>query len=281
MISLETTSDIELLKELIDTLTKDQKEDIDLNPIIDRISLLEKKQNDIINKQNDIIMKLLSVEIKINKNLENFSENIKESSKKLETLEDNTDNEEKKQRRPRQKEEDPFVPYVNAQKEYQKVSLDGVNIIHSFLNRGKYRDSMLPINIFELLAVIERFRANGDFLKVKEVDKFCSIFNMTRPQFSKIYYNLTRGNFDSIIAEVDSMIGESVFTFKKSHIYRNGHDTNMDSKDFKELVSIYANEAYPLCAACKLIHEKNDIDPFDLFIVLRKSSAVSKIVGDI
>ena len=276
MISLETTSDIQLLKELIETLT--EKKGVDQNVISDmqeRILSIEELQ-----------LKNLKSIVSLSKKVEEISSILKDKETihvpEICVPDKEKEEPEKKKKAPikrhRAKEGDPFVPHKNSQVKYQKISLDDINIVHSFLNRGAYRDSLLPINIFELLAIIERFSKNGDYLTVKEAKSFCKVFKMTTPQFSKIYYNLTQGSFNGVIAEMDKMIGESMFTYEKRHIYRNDHDTGVDIKEFKELVSIYANDSYPLCAACKLIHERNDINPFDLFTILRKSKVISKIL---
>lgn len=270
MISIETSSDIQILKELIDTLT--DKKDVEQNVISDmqeRILSIEELQ-----------LKNLQSIVSLSKKVEEISSILKDKETIHVPKMPVSEEESKKApvKRHRAKENDPFVPHKNSSVKYQKISLDDINIVHSFLNRGTYRDSILPINIFELLAIIERFSKNGDYLTVKEAKSFCKVFKMTTPQFSKIYYNLTQGSFNGVIAEMDKMIGESMFTYEKRHIYRNDHDTGVDIKGFKELVSIYANDSYPLCAACKLIHEKKDINPFDLFTILRKSKVISKIL---
>lgn len=272
MISIETSSDIQILKELIDTLT--DKDNVDQKAISDmqeRILSIE-----------ELHLKNMKSIISLTKKVEEISSILNANAEERVSVPDKKEESKKEEKTPikrhRAKEGDPFVPHKNSSVKYQKISLNDVNIVHSFLNRGAYRDSILPINIFELLAIIERFSKNGDYLTVKEAKSFCKVFKMTTPQFSKIYYNLTQGSFNGVIAEMDKMIGESMFTYEKRHIYRNDHDTGVDIKGFKELVSIYANDSYPLCAACKLIHERKDINPFDLFTILRKSKVISKIL---
>lgn len=280
MISLETTSDIELLKELISTLSGGKNEEMD-----ERFSVLEESQISVLKNIVEISKDIGEIKDSLDRVEKLFEKKEVEVDMKIEDLiktipENNEVKEEKTIKRTRLRLEDDFIPYSNSQEDYQKITLKGINIVHTFINRNKERDALLPINIFELLSIIERFKKNGDSLKLKEVNSFCKMFRLTKPQFSKIYYNLLNGKFDQIISQVDKMIGRSLFTFEKSFIYRNEHNTNVDIKTFKELVSIYANDPYPLCAACKIIHEQKDIDPFDLFIILRKSAVVSKIIEE-
>lgn len=256
MIKLETIEDIELLKELISTLGHENTVDES------RMIAIQETQE-----------KLLKEIESLNQKISVLSDNVSTASKDREVKEEIII-----PKRSRLRNSDDFIPYSNSQEEYQRISLQGEKIIHTFLNKGVDRDSELPVNIFELLSIIERFKKGNDSIKVKEVDTFCKMFGISKVQFSKIYYNLLHGKFDGIISEMDKMIAQSLFTIEKHFIYRNNHDTGVDIKTFREVVSIYANSPNPLCAACKLIHEKNDIDSFDLFVILRKSGIISKII---
>ena len=138
---------------------------------------------------------------------------------------------------------------------------------------------MLPVNLFELLIIAEAFSKGNRTITNTEVKNLCELFGVTRPQFSKVYYNLAIGKFNNILGEVENMINNSTFTLKKSHVYRNDHDTGLDKQEFYDLLNIYANDNNSFMSIYKLIKEKNDIDPFDLLISLKKSHHVSKIWG--
>ena len=287
MINLETTEDVKLLKEMIDVLGlgNNSAVNVDVEELMRwvktktealeiRVGALEKENHDLglaykvvqgrldnLEKEREQILTRIS-------ELENNSV-VKKINKNITTP---------KKRKPLKKD-DNFIPYDKDMNEYHLLFLNGAQISHVFINRGAEREVNLPIDVFELLAIVEKYKKNGNSLKVREVDDFCKTFGLNKSQFSKIFYNMTIGKFDGVLAEINKMIGDSVFTFKKSHIYRNDHDTNMDKDTLNELVSIYANDPYPFSAANKIIKEKEDIDPFDLFITLKQSSAIYKIIG--
>lgn len=288
MINLETTDDVKLLKELIEVLgiNNGSEDNAEIDSLVrwvkgtvdsmdTRIKALEKENHDL-----GLMYKVLQGRI------DSFEDEKAKMLGRIESLE--TQSVVKKvnktvtstERRKPLKKDDDFLPYKKDMNEYHLLLLKGVNITHVFMNKGMEREVNLPIDIFELLAIVERYRKGGNTLKVKEVDEFCDLFGLNKSQFSKIFYNLNVGKFDGVLAEVNKMIGDSIFTIKNSHIYRNNHDTRMDSKLFNELTSIYINDPYPFSAANKLIKERNDIDPFDLFISLKKGGVISKVIGE-
>lgn len=290
MINLETTDDIKLLKELIEVLgiKNDSNENVDIDTLVKwckgtvnslevRVAKLERENHDL-----GLMYKTLQGR------LDGFEKEKAEMTKRIKSLEEksvvkkiNKNITAPHSRRKPLKKEDDFIPYDKDKNEYHLLLLKGEKIIHVFLNKGMEREVTLPIDIFELLAIVERFRKGGNKLKVREVDEFCGLFGLNKTQFSKIFYNLNIGKFDGVLADVNKMIGDSVFTVKNSHIFRNNHDTNMDFDLFNELTSIYVNDPYPFSAANKIIKEKQEeIDPFDLFISLKKSRAISKVLGE-
>lgn len=269
MIQLETAEDIELIKQLVFALGSNGQNKDD---IVDAISLSIKT---IEKSQKKIDEHLSLMDTKFSKLEENFEEFKKGFDLKQKTVK----SKEEKPKKKRAKSDDNFVAYKAGQSPYYYLDLEGVNIIHRFINKGVEREVYLPLNVFEVLTVIERYRINNDSLKHKDVSMFCKMFKINKQQFSKIFYNLELGKFDPIIAMMDKMIGESLFTIEKGTIHRNGHDTKLNTKKFNELVSIYVNDPYPLSALCKIVKEEKDYESFDLFCTLRKSNVVSKILG--
>jgi len=269
MIQLETAEDIELIKQLVHTLgtNKENQDDI-LDALSHSIKNLENNQK----KTDEHLIQMHEKFIKL-------EEDFKEFQKGFAPTDDSKPSVEDKPKRRRLKQDDNFVPYKAGQSAYYHLDLEGINIIHRFINKGVEREAKLPLNVFEILTIIERYRMNDNSLKAKEVSMFCKMFKINKVQFSKIFYNLEQGKFDVIISMVDKMIGESLFTIEKGTIHRNGHDTKLNNKKFNELVSIYVNDPYPLSALCKIVNEEKDYEPFDLFCTLRKSTVVSKIIG--
>lgn len=279
MIEMNSIEDIKLVKELAQTFSSD----LDLDEMVELFNKSEsieelKKTNELILEKMDMFSETQKGVLKILDQILNYLEkNMKYESKEVEVAP--AEPKIVKPRRPRG-DNIPFEPYTKQRKEYQTVELDGINILHVFIANEKNgtQRHLLPVNLFELLIIAESFIKGNRSILNKEVKKLCELFGLTKPQFSKVYYNLMVGKFDSILGKVDKMINDSVFTIKKSHVYRNNHDTNIDKKEFNELLSIYANSNQNFLTIYKLIKEKRDIDPFDLMIVLKKSNHVSKVI---
>lgn len=283
MIEMNSIEDIKLVKELAQTFSSDIDSEKIMKLIDESDSIKElRESNKILLEKMEVFSATQKGVLEIlDKILESLETKEKEDKVKYPVQPEATSKKDlEPKKRGVRKADSPFEPYSKERKEYQSLKLEGENILHIFMANKKngYQKHLLPVNIFELLVIAECFIKGERSIPNKNVNKLCELFGLTRPQFSKVYYNLMIGRFDPILSKIEKMISDSVFTFKKSHIYRNNHDTNIDKEDFNELLSIYANADQGFLTIYKLIKEKNDVDPFDLLIVLKKSTYVSKVI---
>lgn len=279
MIEINTLDDVKLIKEIAQTFSSD----VDTTKFVKSItpSFEElKNQNEILFEQITLISEVQNGCLKALDMVLDRLEKLESQTPKLEAVQKPEEKPTPRSIRKNNKANKPFEPYAKERKEYQQVERDGEKLYHIFIaNKDTgYQKHQLPINIFELLIITEYFIRGDRSILFKDVKELCELFGITRSQFSKVYYNLTIGKFDSVLNEVDKMVDDSVFTMKKSHIYRNNHDVNIDKKEFNELVSIYANSDNSFLAIYKMIKENRDIDPFDLMIILKKPGHVSKAI---
>lgn len=280
MFEIKSKEDIELLKQISECFIQQPSEDLD--KIFAKMQDVESsfaKQNKIIGKQNKIIKELqneikqMDVTVKkISKENEELFEKIKNDNVSLEKTT------ETKSRYSRYlTKDDLFIPYVGAQILYENIALDGIRLIHTSKTNQQFP---IPINVFELIVILEEYKADNPGIFVEDVNKLCEEFNITKMQFSKIYHNLLEGTFDDIIHQVDKMITTSLFVVEKGFIYRNDKNTNISVKEFKEMYEEYIESDRPFFAIYSIIKESADYDAYDIFITLRKKDVLLRMLRE-
>lgn len=280
MFEIKSKEDIELLKQISECFIQQPSEDLD--KIFAKMQDVESsfaKQNKIIGKQNKIIKELqneikqMDVTVKkISKENEELFEKIKNDNVSLEKTT------ETKSRYSRYlTKDDLFIPYVGAQILYENIALDGIRLIHTSKTNQQFP---IPINVFELIVILEEYKADNPGIFVEDVNKLCEEFNITKMQFSKIYHNLLEGTFDDIIHQVDKMITTSLFVVEKGFIYRNDKNTNISVKEFKEMYEEYAESDRPFFTIYSIIKESADYDAYDIFITLRKKDVLLRMLRE-
>ena len=286
MIEINTAEDIKLLKEM----TKAFSDDVDTDSLVDNLGLKSLyESNEILEKKIDTLIEVGKSNLKVMDCILAAIQGLESKIGSIEIPEPIKEVEDKPKEKPKvrksyaKKDNSIFEPYRAERKEYQMIELEGQNLYHCFTANSKngIQKHLLPINVFELLVIAEFFSKGQRSITFKEAKDLCELFSITRPQFSKVYYNLTIGKFDYIFSKIDKMINDSVFTFKKSHIYRNNHDTNLDKKTYQELLSIYINGGNSFLTILKLIRENKDVDSYDMLIMLKKSGHVTKILDEV
>ena len=170
-----------------------------------------------------------------------------------------------------------FAPYDGGQILYENIALDGIRLIHTSKSNQKFP---IPVNVFELIVILEAYKIDNPGISVEEVNKLCEEFNITKMQFSKIYYNLLEGSFDDIIHKVDKMITKSLFVVEKGFIYRNDKNTNISVKEFKEMYEEYTESNRPFFAIYSIIKESSDYDAYDIFVTLRKKDVLLRMLRE-
>ena len=280
MFEIKSKEDIELLKQISECFVQQPSEDLD--KIFAKMQDVESsfaKQNKIIGKQNKIIKELqneikqMDVTVKkISKENEELFEKIKNDNVSLEKTT------ETKSRYSRYlTKDDLFIPYVGAQILYENIALDGIRLIHTSKTNQQFP---IPINVFELIVILEEYKADNPGIFVEDVNKLCEEFNITKMQFSKIYHNLLEGTFDDIIHQVDKMITTSLFVVEKGFIYRNDKNTNISVKEFKEMYEEYIESDRPFFTIYSIIKESADYDAYDIFITLRKKDVLLRMLRE-
>ena len=280
MFEIKSKEDIELLKQISECFVQQPSEDLD--KIFAKMQDVESsfaKQNKIIGKQNKIIKELqneikqMDVTVKkISKENEELFEKIKNDNVSLEKTT------ETKSRYSRYlTKDDLFIPYVGAQILYENIALDGIRLIHTSKTNQQFP---IPINVFELIVILEEYKADNPGIFVEDVNKLCEEFNITKMQFSKIYHNLLEGTFDDIIHQVDKMITTSLFVVEKGFIYRNDKNTNISINEFKEMYEEYTESDRPFFTIYSIIKESSDYDAYDIFITLRKKDVLLRMLRE-
>ena len=280
MFEIKSKEDVELLKQISECFIQQPSEDLD--KIFAKMQDVESsfaKQNKIIGKQNKIIKELqneikqMDVTVKkISKENEELFEKIKNDNVSLEKTT------ETKSRYSRYlTKDDLFIPYVGAQILYENIALDGIRLIHTSKANQQFP---IPINVFELIVILEEYKADNPGIFVEDVNRLCEEFNITKMQFSKIYHNLLEGTFDDIIHQVDKMITTSLFVVEKGFIYRNDKNTNISVKEFKEMYEEYTESDRPFFAIYSIIKESSDYDAYDIFIILRKKDVLLRMLRE-
>lgn len=280
MFEIKSKEDVELLKQISECFIQQPSEDLD--KIFAKMQDVESsfaKQNKIIGKQNKIIKELqneikqMDVTVKkISKENEELFEKIKNDNVSLEKTT------ETKSRYSRYlTKDDLFIPYVGAQILYENIALDGIRLIHTSKANQQFP---IPVNVFELIVILEEYKADNPGIFVEDVNRLCEEFNITKMQFSKIYHNLLEGTFDDIIHQVDKMITTSLFVVEKGFIYRNDKNTNISVKEFKEMYEEYTESDRPFFAIYSIIKESSDYDAYDIFIILRKKDVLLRMLRE-
>lgn len=274
MIEIKTKEDVELLKEIAKTFNMTEtKGDSDIKEVLQTIEEYNKMMEEMISVNQDIAKSYAKTLTKLSA-LENRVDDLKPQKKVKTSVE--MKKEQVSKHRPQMQKTDLFVPYDRSQKLYNTIYLDGIRLIHNSYNNQEYT---LPLNVFELIVVLEAYKLKSPGIFVSEVDKFCKLFSINKMQFSKIYYNLLEGKFDGVLAEVDEMITNSKFKTYNGFIIRNGKNTNISIYEFKEMVKSYKGSNNPFFTIYKFIKESVDYNAFDIFCMLRRKDDILKQIG--
>lgn len=267
MFSIETINDVKILKEL--TKTTNETKIQELEQEIQQLTKLTQEQNKIIKKLKenqitttqcrDIVFELLANSSK--------TDIIKEKAKKI-------------QKKELPSEEDEFFLTNTMKKKYNKIIVDGNELIHHTIRNQKMP---LPITTIELLALVEIYQKRQRKLLNKDFKNICKIFKINKVQFGKIYYNLKEGIFFKAIDEINNQIRKTNFKIKNGQIHivdgANLINTKVDIKTFNYCLNIYVNSNQPYATIYKIAKEKKNINPIFLLSILKKNTAVSKAIS--
>ena len=267
MFEINSKQDIELLKEISECFSQ--------NPLNSETDIILEKINSSFDKQNKAIqslhqeIKLMDLAIKkLSKENDKLLDEItKIDTAKKEIVEPLTSRYLTK--------DDLFIPYVGAQILYDKITLDGLRLIHTSKNSQQFT---LPINVFELITILEAYKIGEPGICVDKVNELCKEFEITKMQFSKIYYNLLEDKFNDIIHEVDRRITAAIFSIQNGFIYRNDRNTNISIEEFKIMNEEYSESPTPFFIIYKIIKQSPDYNAFDIFTILRKRNIVLKLL---
>lgn len=269
MFEIKSKEDVELLKEISKCFVNEPSEQ-DLDKVFNMVQKSVDKQNEVIlglakqiKSMNETIKKLSKENDKILSEIDNISVVERDIGKEIQGSRYLT-------------KEDLFVPYDGGKKLYDKITLDGIRLIHT---SGKNQQFALPINVFELIVILEAYKLGTPGLTVDDVNALCNKFGITKMQFSKIYYNLLEDKFNDILHEVDKMITTSLFSVQKGFIYRNDVNTNISIKEFREMYNEYIESSKPFCTIYSIIQGSSDYNAFDIFTILRKKDVLLRIIG--
>ena len=281
MFEIKSKEDIELLKQISECFVQQPSENLD--EIFAKMQDVESsfaKQNKIIGKQNKIIKELQNEIKQMDVTVRKISKENEELFEKIKNRGDDfvKPTSETKSRYSRYlTKDDLFTPYVGAQILYDNVTLDGIRLIHTSKNNQQFP---IPVNVFELIVILEAYKANNPGIFVEEVNKLCEEFGITKMQFSKVYYNLLEGTFDDIIHQVDKKITTSLFVVEKGFIYRNDKNTNISIDEFKKMYDEYVESDKPFFTIYSIIKESADYDAYDIFITLRKKDVLLRMLRE-
>ena len=177
------------------------------------------------------------------------------------------------------KDTDEFSFTKQMERGFNKVYFNGDKLVHHTVRN---QDMNIPINVLELLALVEVYQYRQRKLLNKDAKNFCKLYGISKVQFGKIYYNLLEGNFFEVLENIDNHIRSVSFRYQDGFIYitKGGkqYNTKISKEDYKYLLNLYINNDQPYAAIYKLSHEMKKIDPMALLIVLRRNESVSKIL---
>ena len=271
MFSIETTQDVEILRELTkgsndDEIKKLKSQIIELTKANEELCIQNERQEATINNMRktlvtpdqcrDIVFELMqgkkSTEVR------------RKKVGKVPVI---------------HKDTDEFSFTKQMQRGFNKVYFNGDKLVHHTVRN---QDMNIPINVLELLALVEVYQYRQRKLLNKDAKNFCKLYGISKVQFGKIYYNLLEGNFFEVLENIDNHIRSVSFRYQDGFIYitKGGkqYNTKISKEDYKYLLNLYINNDQPYAAIYKLSHEMKKIDPMALLIVLRRNESVSKIL---
>ena len=277
MINIETIEDVKLLKEL----TGDDSRIIELESKIKDLNVFVKKQNKIIREQNEIIKEISSREVltaqdvleMVSKELDKKTPVTLPTPQKVRLKKDAIG------------PDDYFtIPQSLIEKglakEYNKVLVDGNKLIHFTVRNQKMT---IPVTTIQLLYMLEKQKTRGGKLLNKDVDRFATLFKVSRQKLIKVCYNLQERVFFDVINSVDDQIKQSNFKIKDGFIYiiNKGKEfnTQITPELFNDLVQIYINSNKEFETIFNLSMEYKKINPIYLLTVLKRNNIVSKAIA--
>ena len=274
MFNIETVEDVKLLKEL----TKSNETER-IKALEDEIVTLKKVVKDqsrtiISMRKQDAPLTRREVQELISEAITKKTTTVKAPKKSIPVMKSNKD------------KEFVITPSLFKHKvvsPYYKIFVQGNTLLHKSKTN---HENILPISTVQFLTIVEKFTKGKNKILDKDVQEICDLCEISKHQFAKIYYNLKEGNFFETIETIHSQIKQTSFLIKNGFIFiKDGakeHNTGIDIKTFKELVSIYANSRTPYLTIYKLSKDPTykDINPIFLLTILRKNDTVSKAIGE-
>lgn len=174
---------------------------------------------------------------------------------------------------------DEFNLIPTMKKKFNRIIVEGNTLIHYTIKNQKMK---LPISTLELMAMVEIYQHRQRKLLNQDATNICKLYDISKIQFGKLYYNLQEGVFFNALEEIDKQIRRTNFKVvnESIHIVEGGRsiDTGIDNETFNRLSSIYVNSNQPYSTIYKLSREYKNIDPVHLLTVLRRNSIVSKTI---
>lgn len=270
MFSIETSEDIKLLKELTNISGNDKI--IELESEVRRLS-----------EEN---LRLIEVSVQQKKLINEMSNNLITADQCRDIVFDLLANKSKPKNLSKKgkvevvkSDRDEFNIIPTMKKKFNKIIVEGNTLIHHTVKNQKMK---LPITTIEMLAMMEVYQKRQRQILNKDAENFCKLYDISKIQMGKLYYNIKEGVFFSALEEIDNQIKRSNFKISKNFIYimegGTSINTQISIKTFNYLLNVYVNSEQPYAAIYKLSKEFSNINPIHLLVVLRRNVTVSEII---
>lgn len=276
MFNIETIEDVKILKALTRSSENDRIKELEQD-LLDLRGVIT-KQNSVIKTQQGLIDELKEMKPLTKKDVELLiSSAIKQKT--------STGHTPRKRVKILRKDTDEFVipPSYFKHKivsKYNELIVQGNDILHK-AKSGHV--NTIPITTLQFLTIVEKFTKGKSKILEKDVDPLCNICEISRNQFSKIYYNLKEGVFFDVIESIDKQLKQASFFYQDGFIYiqmgNKKFNTKVDKNLYAYLLNVYVNSDTPYLTIYKLSKEKKDIEPIFLLSLLRKNEKVSQAIG--
>lgn len=270
MFSIETSEDIRLLKEL--TGFSNENKIKELEGEITRLT----EENHKLRKTSEQNIKLIK---ELNKNLVTAEQcrdivyNLLEGRITLPKTVPQT------KTNPIDIDNEEFEVTNTMSKKFNRIIVDGNTLIHHTVRNQKMQ---LPISTLQLLALLEVYQYRKRKLLNKDEVRICKLYDISKVQFGKIYYNLKEGVFFNVFEEIDKQIKRTNFKLENGFIkiIEGGRviDTKIDIETYNKLLNIFVNSDQPYSSIYKLSLEYKKINPIHLMTVLKRNNAVSEVI---